>query len=194
MASDDDLGFAPLSTEVYNAWLAARRPAELHAYAQGGHGFAMLQRGLPVDTWPERFEEWLRFGRRFKCGADPATTTPSDRRAVSVPWDRRMLLLSYAFKERCRTMGGESTASLARVPCPVVGTKTKGEKIDHLKVMIKSNREPDHPPDRDESDEAPETPPTQPPPVPVKEPPEAPDERGPYVVENRSGLGLNGAV
>jgi acetyl esterase/lipase len=61
MATDDDLGFAPLSTEVYNAWLAAGRSAELHGYAKGGHGFAMLQRGLPVDTWPARFEDWLRF-------------------------------------------------------------------------------------------------------------------------------------
>jgi len=85
-------------------------------------------------------------------------------------------------------MGGVSPASLARVPCPVVGTKTKGEKINHLKVVIKSNREPDHPPDRDESDEAPETPLTEPPPVPVKEPPEAPDERGPYVVRTARDL------
>jgi acetyl esterase/lipase len=61
MATDDDLGFAPESTELYNAWIAAGRSAELHAYAKGGHGFAMLRRGLPVDTWPERFEDWLRF-------------------------------------------------------------------------------------------------------------------------------------
>ncbi len=66
VASDDQLGFAPLSTELYNAWLAAGRPAELHAYAQGGHGFAMRQQGLPVDTWRERFEEWLRFGGWLK--------------------------------------------------------------------------------------------------------------------------------
>ena len=66
VASDDQLGFAPLSTELYNAWLAAGRPAELHAYAQGGHGFHMRQQGLPVDTWRERFEEWLRFGGWLK--------------------------------------------------------------------------------------------------------------------------------
>ena len=60
VASDDQMGFAPLSTELYNAWLAAGRPAELHAYAQGGHGFAMQRRGLPVDSWPDRFEDWLR--------------------------------------------------------------------------------------------------------------------------------------
>ena len=66
VASDDQLGFAPLSAELYNVWLAAGRPAELHAYAQGGHGFGLQQRGLPVDTWPERFQEWLRFGGWLK--------------------------------------------------------------------------------------------------------------------------------
>ena len=60
VASDDQLGFAPLSTELYNAWLAAGRPAELHAYAKGGHGFHMREQGLPVDSWPDRFGDWLR--------------------------------------------------------------------------------------------------------------------------------------
>ena len=60
-ASDDQLGFAPASTEVYNAWLAQRRSAELHLYAKGGHGFGLRQQGLPVDSWSARFEDWLRF-------------------------------------------------------------------------------------------------------------------------------------
>ena len=60
-ASDDQLGFAPASTEVYNAWLAQHRSAELHIYAKGGHGFGMRQQGLPVDSWSARFEDWLRF-------------------------------------------------------------------------------------------------------------------------------------
>jgi len=61
VASDDQLGFAPASTEVYNAWLAQHRSAELHIYAKGGHGFGMRQQGLPVDSWSARFEDWLRF-------------------------------------------------------------------------------------------------------------------------------------
>lgn len=61
VASDDQLGFAPANTEVYDAWLAKGRSAELHAYAKGGHGFGMVRQGLPVDTWPARFEDWLRF-------------------------------------------------------------------------------------------------------------------------------------
>ena len=66
VASDDQLGFAHHSAELYLAWLAAGRPAELHAYAKGGHGFHMREQGLPVDTWRERFEEWLRFGGWLK--------------------------------------------------------------------------------------------------------------------------------
>jgi acetyl esterase/lipase len=62
VASDDQLGFAPVSAELYTAWLAAARPAELHAYAQGGHGFTLQRRGLPVDSWTQLFENWLRSG------------------------------------------------------------------------------------------------------------------------------------
>jgi acetyl esterase/lipase len=34
-------------------------PCELHIYAQGGHGFGMHDRPLPVTSWPMRFYEWL---------------------------------------------------------------------------------------------------------------------------------------
>jgi acetyl esterase/lipase len=60
VASDDQLGLASANTEVYDAWIAAGRSAELHAYARGGHGFGMLHQGLPVDTWTALFEDWLR--------------------------------------------------------------------------------------------------------------------------------------
>jgi hypothetical protein len=44
---------------LYSAWQAAGLPAEMHCYAQGGHGFGMRQQGLPSDGWIERFGEWL---------------------------------------------------------------------------------------------------------------------------------------
>lgn len=34
-------------------------PAELHKFDVGGHGFGMLQRGIPVDNWPELLKSWL---------------------------------------------------------------------------------------------------------------------------------------
>jgi acetyl esterase/lipase len=57
-ASDDQLAEAS-SARLYGAWRAAGRPAELHLYEKGGHGFGMTKKGLPVDGWTERFGDWL---------------------------------------------------------------------------------------------------------------------------------------
>jgi len=37
----------------------AKVPAELHIYAQGGHGYGLRRTTLPVTTWPQRVETWL---------------------------------------------------------------------------------------------------------------------------------------
>ncbi len=58
-ASDDPLGLAPQSVEIYWAWLKAGQPAELHMFARGGHGFGMKEQHLPTDHWIERFADWL---------------------------------------------------------------------------------------------------------------------------------------
>jgi hypothetical protein len=34
-------------------------PAELHIYAQGGHGYGLRRTELPVTTWPSSVEIWL---------------------------------------------------------------------------------------------------------------------------------------
>jgi hypothetical protein len=47
------------SARLYSEWKTAGKSAELHIYANGGHGFGMNKRGLPVDTWIERFGDWL---------------------------------------------------------------------------------------------------------------------------------------
>ncbi len=33
--------------------------AELHIYPEGGHGYGMRQRGITIDSWPERLKDWL---------------------------------------------------------------------------------------------------------------------------------------
>ena len=38
----------------------AKVPAELHIYAQGGHGYGLRRTALPVTTWPQSAETWLR--------------------------------------------------------------------------------------------------------------------------------------
>jgi acetyl esterase/lipase len=57
VANDDDL--LPHSLEMGQRWRDAGREVELHVYARGGHGFGMNRRGLPCDTWIERFHDWL---------------------------------------------------------------------------------------------------------------------------------------
>jgi acetyl esterase/lipase len=58
-ASDDDLGLATHSVHIYLKWLEAKQPAELHMYEQGKHGFGTKMQGLPVDSWMDRFTDWL---------------------------------------------------------------------------------------------------------------------------------------
>jgi len=58
-ASDDDLGLATHSVHIYLKWLEASQPAELHMYESGKHGFGTKKQGLPVDSWMDRFTDWL---------------------------------------------------------------------------------------------------------------------------------------
>jgi acetyl esterase/lipase len=58
-ASDDQLGLAPHSVDLYNKWVSSKHSAELHLYAKGGHGFGMRTQNIPTDTWIDRFGDWL---------------------------------------------------------------------------------------------------------------------------------------
>ena len=57
-ATDDRLVTG--SVDLYQSWVDAGRSAELHIYSKGGHGFGMNQRGIPVDSWIERFHDWVK--------------------------------------------------------------------------------------------------------------------------------------
>ena len=35
-------------------------PAEMHIYTKGGHGYGMVDNGLPTNQWPARCAEWLK--------------------------------------------------------------------------------------------------------------------------------------
>jgi acetyl esterase/lipase len=35
-------------------------PAELHTFDEGGHGFGMRKRGIPVDNWSDVLKTWLQ--------------------------------------------------------------------------------------------------------------------------------------
>ena len=57
-AADDPIAEAGC-VRLYSAWRDAGRPAELHVYEAGGHGFGMTLKGQPVDRWIERLGDWL---------------------------------------------------------------------------------------------------------------------------------------
>jgi len=59
LASDDNMAVNS-SLPLYSAWHAAQRPVELHVFAEGGHGFGMNKKNLPVDHWIDLFGEWLK--------------------------------------------------------------------------------------------------------------------------------------
>lgn len=58
IAQDDRILFKVVEG-LYADWSNADRPAELHIFAKGGHGFGMVKRGLPVDRWIDLFGDWL---------------------------------------------------------------------------------------------------------------------------------------
>ena len=58
-AGDDAISNAS-SPQLYSFWKAAGRPVELHIYSKGGHGFGMNKGKLPVNSWIERLEDWLK--------------------------------------------------------------------------------------------------------------------------------------
>ena len=60
-AQDDELLPPEGSISIFDKWQKAKRPAELHIYASGHHGFGMRQKDLPVASWPDAFDAWLKW-------------------------------------------------------------------------------------------------------------------------------------
>ncbi len=59
--ADDDTVVPPQnSINFYLALKQNKVPAELHIFKDGGHGFGMNKKNLPVDQWPELFYSWLK--------------------------------------------------------------------------------------------------------------------------------------
>jgi acetyl esterase/lipase len=58
LAADDPLlGYA--SVPIFDAWREAGKPAELHIYARGSHGFGMRKTGTSSEHWIEDYYNWL---------------------------------------------------------------------------------------------------------------------------------------
>ena len=59
--AEDDPVHVENATVYFLALKNAKIPAELHLYAEGGHGYGLRRRDeLPVTRWPELVDSWLR--------------------------------------------------------------------------------------------------------------------------------------
>jgi acetyl esterase/lipase len=88
----DDKPKVGQDSDFFRKLNAAGIPAELHVFAQGGHGFGMRDRPLPISAWPTRFYEWLDNqgflkplpAKANKTSAhDPKSTPPVADKAVA---------------------------------------------------------------------------------------------------------------
>ena len=60
LANDDPLNPVENGVRLYSAWQKAKASAELHIFAEGGHGFGMRKSGVPTDSWTDRLSEWMQ--------------------------------------------------------------------------------------------------------------------------------------
>lgn len=58
--AEDDPVHVENATTYFLALKNAKVPAEMHLYAQGGHGYGLRRTELPVTGWPQLVETWLR--------------------------------------------------------------------------------------------------------------------------------------
>jgi acetyl esterase/lipase len=58
--AEDDPVHVENSTVYFLALKNAKVRAEMHLYAQGGHGYGLRHTALPVTSWPRLVEVWLR--------------------------------------------------------------------------------------------------------------------------------------
>lgn len=59
-AENDNTDGVNQSLVYYTALKKAGVPVEMHLYAQGGHAFGLRRTQLPITSWPQLAETWLR--------------------------------------------------------------------------------------------------------------------------------------
>jgi len=57
--AEDDPVHVENATVYFETLKNAKVPAELHIYAEGGHGYGLRRTALPVTGWPKLVETWL---------------------------------------------------------------------------------------------------------------------------------------
>lgn len=59
LQAEDDPVHVENAVVYFMALKQAKVPAELHVYAEGGHGFGLRRTALPITAWPPLVETWL---------------------------------------------------------------------------------------------------------------------------------------
>ncbi|WP_353072661.1 alpha/beta hydrolase [Tunturiibacter gelidoferens] len=58
--AEDDTVHVENAVDYFLALKGAGVPAELHVYAEGGHGYGLRRTKLPVTGWPDLVDEWMK--------------------------------------------------------------------------------------------------------------------------------------
>lgn len=68
LISTTDDGVSPENSILYfEACRKNKVSVEMHIYEKGGHGYGMKKKGIgPVETWPDRLEDWMRERKLMK--------------------------------------------------------------------------------------------------------------------------------
>src|SRR5262245_49551304 len=59
MAAFNDRGPVQNNLGIFEAFVKAGVPADLHIWSEGGHGFGIRQRPIPISGWPKLVQEWM---------------------------------------------------------------------------------------------------------------------------------------
>lgn len=60
LVAHDDKNNPVEAALLYLEYHRLKRPADLHIFSEGGHGFGMRQDKHPINNWPELCAEWMR--------------------------------------------------------------------------------------------------------------------------------------
>ncbi|HRV84834.1 MAG TPA: GDSL-type esterase/lipase family protein [Saprospiraceae bacterium] len=107
-ATDDNLGLAPASVHIYEAWRQAGKLVELHMYEKGGHGFGMRKQSLPTDRWIDRFGDWLQL-HKYLDVVDPGAQRMQQDWAFLHRYDKDNAMLTAKDPSRIVLMGNSIT-------------------------------------------------------------------------------------
>lgn len=71
--AEDDPVHVENATNYFLQLKNAKVPAELHIYAEGGHGYGLRRTALPVTTWPDTAAKWLHTIRMLPATGGAST-------------------------------------------------------------------------------------------------------------------------